>query len=72
MRTLATGVGDLKESLTNVKTRGIMSEVQLQNIDNIMSKDQYETNFEAKKGSGNRVEFAIKLPGQEMIQFTTN
>lgn len=64
MRTLATGVGDLKKVLTNVKTRGIMGEVQLQNIiDNIMSKDQYETNFEAKKGSGNRVEFAIKLPG---------
>ena len=71
MRTLATGVGDLKKVLTNVKTRGIMGEVQLQNIiDNIMSKDQYETNFEAKKGSGNRVEFAINFLDQEMIQFT--
>lgn len=65
MQSIATGVGDLKKVLTNVKTRGILGEIQLQNIiEEIMSPEQYEVNFATKKGSQNRVEFAIKLPGE--------
>lgn len=64
MQSIATGVGDLKKVLTNVKTRGILGEIQLQNIiEEIMSPEQYEVNYATKKGSANRVEFAIKLPG---------
>ena len=64
MQTLATGVGDLKKVLSNVKTRGILGEIQLGSIlEEILIKDQYETNVVTKKGSNERVEFAIKLPG---------
>lgn len=66
MQTLATGVGDLKKVLTNVKTRGIWGEVQLGNLlEQVMTKDQYETNVITKKGANGRVEFAIKLPGRD-------
>ncbi|MEA3428406.1 MAG: DNA recombination protein RmuC, partial [Thermodesulfobacteriota bacterium] len=65
MRSLATGVGDLKRVLTNVKTRGTWGEVQLGNIlEQILTPDQYEVNVATKKNSDNRVEFAIKLPGK--------
>lgn len=64
MKTLANGVGDLKKVLSNVKTRGIMGELQLGAIiQEILSKEQYEENVITKKSSQNRVEYAIKLPG---------
>lgn len=63
MQTLAVGVGDLKKVLSNVKTRGILGEIQLGAIlSEILSKEQYEENIATKKGSKNVVEFAIKLP----------
>lgn len=66
MQTLATGVGDLKKVLTNVKTRGVMGEIQLANIiEDILTPDQYEKNVKTKKDSNDLVEFAIKLPGDE-------
>jgi DNA recombination protein RmuC len=66
MRTLATGVGDLKKVLTNVKTRGTWGEIQLGAIlEQILSPEQYEANVATKKNSQERVEFAIKLPGQD-------
>jgi DNA recombination protein RmuC len=65
MRTLATGVGDLKKVLTNVKTRGTWGEIRLSHIlEQILTPDQYEVNVATKKASSERVEFAIKLPGQ--------
>ena len=65
MRSLATGVGDLKKVLTNVKTRGTWGEIRLSHIlEQILTPDQYEVNVATKKGSNERVEFAIKLPGQ--------
>jgi len=64
MQTLATGVGDLKKVLSNVKTRGILGEIQLGAIlEQILSPEQYAENVSTKKGSGARVEFAVKLPG---------
>ena len=66
MQTLASGVGDLKKVLSNVKTRGILGEIQLGAIlEQILSPDQYEENISTKKGSSERVEFAIKLPGDD-------
>ena len=66
MQSLASGVGDLKKVLSNVKTRGILGEIQLGAIlEQILSPDQYEENIMTKKGSSERVEFAIKLPGDE-------
>lgn len=66
MQTLASGVGDLKKVLSNVKTRGILGEIQLGAIlQQILTKDQYEENIITKKGSSDRVEYAIKLPGDE-------
>jgi DNA recombination protein RmuC len=63
MQTLAAGVGDLKKVLTNVKTRGTWGEVQLGSLlEQIMTSGQYEKNVAVKKRSGERVEFAIKLP----------
>ena len=65
MRNLATGVGDLKKMLTNVKTRGTWGEFQLGTIlEQILTPDQYAVNVQTKKNSDARVEFAIKLPGQ--------
>lgn len=64
MKTLANGVGDLKKVLSNVKTRGIMGELQLGAIiEEILSKEQYDENVITKKSTQNRVEYAIKLPG---------
>lgn len=66
MQSLATGVGDLKKVLTNVKTRGVMGEIQLANIiEDLLTPDQYEKNVKTKKDSNDLVEFAIKLPGDE-------
>ena len=66
MRTLATGVGDLKKVLTNVKTRGTWGEIRLSHIlEQILTPDQYDVNVATKKKSNDRVEFAIKLPGQD-------
>lgn len=65
MRNLANGVGDLKKVMEGVKTRGIYGEVQLGNIiSDCMMQDQYVENFITKKGSMDRVEFAIKMPGR--------
>lgn len=64
MKTLASGVGDLKKVLSNVKTRGIQGEYQLGAIiEELLAKEQYEENVITKQGSTNRVEYAIKLPG---------
>ncbi len=66
MQTLATGVGDLKKVLANVKTRGILGEIQLGAIlEEILAEEQYETNVVTKKGSKNPVEYAVKLPGND-------
>jgi DNA recombination protein RmuC len=66
MQTLASGVGDLKRVLTNVKTRGTWGEIQLGNLlDQMLVPDQYERNVITKKGSRDPVEFAIKLPGRD-------
>lgn len=63
MQTLAVGVGDLKKVLSNVKTRGILGEIQLGAIlREILSPEQYEENAVTAKGSGNPVEFAVKMP----------
>jgi DNA recombination protein RmuC len=65
MQQLAIGVGDLKRVLTNVKTRGTWGEVQLEMLlEQVLTVDQYAKNVETVAGSGARVEFAIKLPGQ--------
>lgn len=66
MQQLATGVGDLKRVLTNVKSRGVMGEYQLQSIlENILSPEQYALNVAVKRGSAERVEFAVKMPGSD-------
>ena len=66
MRTLATSVGDLKRTLTNVATRGVWAEVQLGAlIDQFLTPDQYERDVETRAGSGQRVEFALRLPGRD-------
>lgn len=66
MKNLATGVGDLKKVMEGVKTRGIYGEVQLGAIiEDILNKSQYEENVITKKGSSDRVEFAIKMPGKD-------
>jgi len=65
MQNLAKGVGDLKKVLSNVKTRGILGEVQLGAIlEEILSPEQYDKNVATKKGSKNVVEYAVKLPGE--------
>ncbi len=63
MRSIAAGVGDLKRVLSNVKTRGILGEVQLGAIlTDILTPEQYAQNVATKPGSADRVEFAVKLP----------
>lgn len=65
MQQLATGVGDLKKVLTNVKTRGVWGEIQLGNLlEQILTPEQYQKNVKIKPQSGEMVEFAIKLPGK--------
>jgi DNA recombination protein RmuC len=67
MQTLASDVGGLKRVLSNVKTRGVMGEIQLGNIlEQIMAPEQYQANVKTKKTSGDFVEFAIKLPGRDI------
>ena len=66
MRTLAAGVGDLKKVLSNVKQRGGWGEVQLSALlEQTLAPAQYATNVATRPGSGERVEFAIRLPGRE-------
>ncbi len=66
MQTLATGVGDLKRVLSNVKTRGVLGEIQLENIlDQLLSPEQFDRNVVTKKDTRENVEFAIKLPGKD-------
>lgn len=66
MKTLANGVGDLKKVMEGVKTRGIYGEVQLGNIiSDTLSSEQYCENIATKKGSSDRVEFAVKMPGKD-------
>ena len=66
MKSLATGVGDLKKVMEGVKTRGIYGEVQLGAIiEDILNKSQYDENIITKQGSNDRVEFAVKMPGKE-------
>ncbi|MDD4147802.1 MAG: DNA recombination protein RmuC [Candidatus Cloacimonetes bacterium] len=66
MRNLATGVGDLKKALIGVKTRGVLGELQLENIlEDILTTGQYEKNYKPNKRSDAMVEFAIALPGRD-------
>ena len=66
MQTLATGVGDLKKVLTNVRTRGTYGEVQLQTLlEQILVPSQYDKNIATVPGSSERVEFAVRLPGDD-------
>ena len=65
MQTLAAGVGDLKRVLTNVKTRGTWGEVQLEALlEQMLVREQFEKNVATRPGSGERVEFAIRMPGR--------
>ncbi|MDB4774733.1 DNA recombination protein RmuC [Akkermansiaceae bacterium] len=64
MQTLASGVGDLKKVLSNVKTKGILGEYQLANIlEQLLPREQYEENIATRPESSERVEFAIRMPG---------
>ncbi len=66
MQNLATGVGDLKKVLSNVKTRGVLGEIRLGNIlEQILAPEQYDDNVKTKSGSNDHVEYAIKLPGRD-------
>jgi DNA recombination protein RmuC len=66
MQQLATGVGDLKKVLTNVKSRGVLGEYQLENIlEQLFTPEQYGKNVKTKEGSSAMVEFALKLPARE-------
>lgn len=66
MRNLASGVGDLRRVLTNVKTRGTLAEIQLGSLlEQIMSPEQYAQNVAVVAGSTERVEFAVRLPARE-------
>lgn len=66
MQHLANGVGDLKRVLSNVKSRGVLGEYQLQALlENMLSPEQYLNNASLGKGNRERVEFAVKMPGNE-------
>jgi len=66
MQTLASGVGDLKRVLTNVKTRGTWGEIQLGNLlEQFLTPEQYATNVATIEGSNNRVEFAVRMPSRD-------
>ncbi len=66
MKSMATEVGGLKKVMEGVKTRGIYGEIQLGAIiEDILTKSQYEENIATKKGSTDRVEFAVKMPGKD-------
>jgi DNA recombination protein RmuC len=65
MQNLATGVGDLKNVLTNVKVRGTWAEYQLEAIlEQVLTPEQFDRNVATREGSSERVEFAIRLPGR--------
>jgi len=65
MQNLATGVGDLKNVLTNVKVRGTWAEYQLEAIlEQVLTPEQFDRNVATREGSAERVEFAIRLPGR--------
>ena len=67
MQSLATGVGDLKRVLGNVKTRGILGEVQLGALlDQLLTSEQYRSNHATVPGSNERVEFALRMPGADV------
>lgn len=71
MQTLAVSVGDLKKVMSNVKSRGILGEYQLQNIiEDLLTNEQYEKNVKTKVGSGAVVEFAIKMPHGNNLEKT--
>lgn len=71
MQTLATSVGDLKKVMSNVKSRGVLGEYQLQNLlEDLLTNDQYEKNVKTKPGSGAIVEFAIRMPNGNNIAKT--
>ncbi len=66
MQTLATGVGDLKKVLSNVKTKGVLGEYQLENIlEQLLTNNQYAKNVKTKPDSDAFVEFAVRLPGKD-------
>jgi DNA recombination protein RmuC len=66
MQALASGVGDLKKVLGNVKVRGSWGEIQLGTLlEQILTPEQYATNVATRPGSSERVEFAVRLPGQD-------
>lgn len=66
MQNLASGVGDLKKVLVNVKTRGIWGEAQLENLlEQTLTPEQYSKNVSTKKNSSDRVEFALRLPAKD-------
>jgi DNA recombination protein RmuC len=66
MQQLATGVGDLKRVLSNVKTRGVLGEYQLESLlEQMLTPDQYAKNVKTKQGSNALVEFAVKLPNKQ-------
>lgn len=69
MQTLASGVGDLKRVLTNVKTRGIWGEIQLRAIlEQLLLPSQYESNVKIRPGRDEMVEFAVRLPGKDAAE----
>lgn len=66
MQTLASGVGDLKKVLSNVKSKGVLGEYQLENLlEQLLTPAQYDKNVKTVPGSNAMVEFAVKLPGRE-------
>ncbi|HFR4576189.1 TPA: DNA recombination protein RmuC [Streptococcus suis] len=70
MQTVARDVGSLNKVLSGTKSRGIMGELQLgQIIEDILTPSQYEREFATVKGSGERVEYAVKLPGQSVEDY---
>ncbi len=71
MQQLAVGVGDLKKVLSNVKTRGIWGEMQLASLlEQVLTPEQYAANVATKRGSQDRVEFAVRLPGRDNSETT--
>ena len=71
MQSLASGVGDLKKVLSNVKSRGIWGEMQLGNLlAQVLSPNQYEANVAVMPGAQERVEYALKLPGRQDVMET--
>ena len=70
MQSLAVGVGDLKKIMSNVKTRGVLGELQLGAIlSEILSPEQYDANVATKKGSQSFVEFAVKMPASDRVVY---